>query len=430
MTENSKGLTHSLYRRLTREHPGEGASKFIRDLGWIGVSFALAKIVSSLLNIVAARLLGPAEYGKVNLFVSTGGMIAPFIIAGMNTAVIRYGVALSDRAKVFQTAAAIFLTLASVTTIALLTLKAPLGRLLGVPDGMLELSLFYALATGTFMLASAMQQASGNFSRRGWSEIAFSALLATVFFSGLGFFGRTYEAMACAYIAAFGCVGLYLLPKNIPVTGFSLLEAEKFRPLAQYSAYSFGGGIGAFLLLNVQSLIINTMLTPEDVGQYAAYYTATVGVAAYLGYALGTVLFPKASASTNSRRLWNMAAGTWLRLALPTALFFLAVEAGALLLMGRQQYGLNGQRMALFAICGTLMLTYGSLAQIIFSEGVKAARLSLYMGWGGGIVNFAACLYFIPLMGVDGAALAFTLTYTLLLVWLWKVKDAYLSRPE
>lgn len=201
-------------------------------------------MISSLLNIAAGRLLGPAEYGKVNLFVSAGTAISPFIVAGLNT----------------------FLTLAAATCGVVLVFDREFGTLFGVPPGMLRLSLAYAAAAGAFLLASAMQQASGNFSRRGQSEISFSALLVAVFLSGLYFFGRTYEALACAYIAAFGCVGIFLLVRNVPADDFSLLIKEKLRAMLQYSTYSFGGGLGAFLVLNVQGLIIDAFLAPEDVG--------------------------------------------------------------------------------------------------------------------------------------------------------------------
>lgn len=423
-------MINSLYHRLTREHPGEGGREFIRNLGWIGASFTLAKAVSSLLGIAAGRLLGPVEYGKVNLFVSAGTAILPFLLAGLNAAVIKYGVAASDRPGVFRTSAFFFLTLTVIVGVLTLVFSEAISALLGIPPGMLFLSLAYAAAAGAFALASSMQQASGSFSRRGISEIAFSALLTAVFFAGLFALGRTYEAMAYAYIAAFGCIGTYLLFVHVPASGPRVLEKEKLRPMLQYGAYSFGGGLGAFLVLNVQGLILNAFLAPRDVGLYAAYYLATIGVSAYLGHAISTVLFPKASASTNSRRLWDMAAMSWMRLAVPAVLFFMAAEAAVLTLMGTQQYGIQPRLIFLFALCGTLMLIYGSLAQIVFSEGVRAAKLSLFLAWGGGLVNFTACLALIPIYGVAGAALAFILTYLLLLAWLWKVKDAYLSGPE
>jgi len=80
--------------------------------------------------------------------------------------------------------------------------------------------------------------------------------------------------------------------------------------------------------MNVQSLVLNAFLTPEEVGVYAAYNTATIGISGYLAYAVGTVLFPKASASTNRQRLWDLGARTWKYLAPAAVLFFIAVEAG------------------------------------------------------------------------------------------------------
>ncbi len=426
MTILFRSLTDRAYRFLAGEHPGEGSRNFLRNLSWIGASFFLAKVASSLLSITAGRLLGPAEYGKVNLFVSAGAAIVPFMIVGLNVSLVRYGVSDGDRERVFGTASSLFTAMAILTGAAVLLFRTRLSAFLGITPAMLVLSLCYAAAAGAFQLTSAMQQASGHFSTRGLSEITFSAILAAGFFAGLYFFGKSYLAMAYAYIAAFGAIAGFLMAKYVP-SRLKLLSAEKFRPLAQYSAYTFGGSLGAFLVLRVQSFIINSFLTPEDVGQYAAYYTATIGAAAYMGYAVATVLFPKASSSSNSRRLWKIVSESWIRLALPAVLFFLAAETAALLLMGRHQYGMQAGLMVLFAICGTLMLIYGSLAQIVFSGGAKAARLILFTSWGGGLINFAACLALIPVFKVAGAAMAFILTYLFLLVWLWKAKDPYLS---
>ena len=121
-----------------------------------------------------------------------------------------------------------------------------------------------------------------------------------------------------------------------------------------------------------------------------------------------------------------MAVRSWLRLAPAAIVFFVLVEAAVLTLMGRHQYGMQPRLMLLFALCGTVMLVHSSLAQIIFSEGIKASRLSLTMTWAGGLLNFAACLLLIPVFRVDGAAMAFILTYVVLLFWFGKVKDSYL----
>ena len=117
----------------------------------------------------------------------------------------------------------------------------------------------------------------------------------------------------------------------------------------------------------------------------------------------------------------------WTGLAPATVLFFLFMEAAVLSLMGRHQYGMNALLMLLFALCGTLMLVHGSLSQILFSEGIKTARPLMFLSWGAGLFNLIACLLLIPCLGVSGAALAFVLTYSLMVLWLFKAKDRYLD---
>ena len=427
MLENDANIFHVLYRRIIGERPEAGAKEFIKHLSWIGVSFALAKVISSLVNIAAGRMLGPQEYGKINILVSTGAAISPFLIAGLGNSMIKYGVVKEDRDRVFSTAGAVFLGLILLISSFTLLFRAPISSFFGIGVKMLFLALAYAVSTSSFLMASSMQQASGSFSGRGLSEITFSALLAAGFFLGVRYLGRLYEAMAYAYIAAFGCVALFWLFRIGRVTKLSLLGKEQFFRMSEYGAYSFGGGLASFFLFNVQSLILNASLPPREVGIYAAYYTATFGIAGYLGYAVNTVLFPKASASTNRKRLWELAAKGWTYLAPAMVLLFVAAEAAFLSLMGKHQYGMDARLMFLFALCGTLLLAQSSLMQILASGGVKALRLGMFLVWGAGTFNFIACLLLIPRLKITGAALAFIFTYALMLFWLWWAKDSYLE---
>ncbi len=429
MPDNEK-LTHKIYRRLLGEHPGEGAAAFIRNLGWIGVSFSLARVISGLANIAAARMLGPGEYGKISVLVSTGAIITPFLLIGLNYSVMKYGTLPEERDRMFTTAGAAFLVLILLTSAFLIFFRTALSALLGIDARVLLLALVYAIAASAFTLASSMQQALGSFSRRGLSEIFFSLLLAAVFFLGVRYYGRVYETMIWAYTAAFGCVSVFSLAIISRGVKFSLLSVKRFLTVSEYGIYYFGSGLSAFLLLSVQSLVLNALLTPREVGVYAAYITASVGMAAYLGTALTAVLFPKAVASTNRRRLWDLGARSWRYLGPAALLFFMLSETAVLSLMGRHQYALDIKLVFLFACCGTLLLAYYSQAQIIFSEGTRASRLSLIMALAGGAFNFAACLLLVPLFKIAGAAIAFIITYSVLLAWLWKAKDSHLGNQE
>lgn len=429
MPESHIKHANFVYRRILGEHPGEGAKEFIKHLSWIGASFILAKIISSLINIAAGRALGPREYGQISVLVSTGTAIAPFLLAGLNYSTIKFGTETKDRDRVFTTAAAVFLGLSVLAGAIVTIFRVRLSSFLGISQGMLLLSLAYAFSMSAFVLTSSIQQSLGSFSKRGLSEIGFSVLLAAGFFAGLFYFGRSYKVMAWAYIAAFSSLSIYWLFRIGSVIKPGLLDRKRFLAMSEYGLYYFGAALGSFLVMNVQNLILNACLTRAEVGIYAAYNTATIGISGYLGYAIGTVLFPKASASTNRQRLWDMGTKIWLYLAPASVLVFVALEIAILSLMGRHQYGMDPLLMVLFSCCGTLMLAYNSMAQIIFSEGIKASRLAMAISLGAGAVNFAACILLVPYFKVMGAAAAFIITYSLMLAWLWKAKTPYLGQP-
>lgn len=421
-----KGLLQAVYLRLAGETPGEGALQFVRNLKLIGVSFAFAKVVSALVSVAAGRLLGPEEFGRISVVVSAGAALALFIVGGLKNAVVRYGADARDRDAVFTAGAAAFLALAAAVSALTLLFGGGLSAFFGITPRMLDLALFYALALGLYTIATAFQQGAGNFSARGGSEVLFSLIMAAVFFALAGRFSLGYEAMAWAYIAAFGSTGLFWFVRSLRGIRPAFPEKKKASEMAWYGFYFFGSGTAHFLMVNVQALLLNHLLPQREVGVYAAYYTASIGVASYLGHAIGTVLFHKASASTNRARLWDLAVRGWLRLAPAAIALFLAAETGVLGLMGRHQYGLNPWTALLFAAAATAILIFTSLADIVYSEGVRALRFSLFLTWGGGLLNLAACLLLAPRFGAAAAAVSTILSYGAMTLLLRKAKTAYL----
>lgn len=418
------------YHSLLGETPGTGAKEFIRHLSLIGTSFAIAKIISGLVTIAAGRLLGPLEFGKINVMASAGAALAPFMLAGLHYSVVKYGVNKEERPRVFSSALTAFASLASLVCGLSLLFSGHLTALFHIDRRMLFFSLAYAAATAAFLLVSGMQQALGHFSRRGLSEIGFSLLMAGVFISGITYLGRVYEAMAWAYITAFGGMTLFWLNRTRRDVRLGAFSGAAFARISEYGFYNFGSSLGGVLLLNVQGLVINAALSARETGIYAAYYTAAINIGGYLAYALTTVLFAKAAGTTDRRRLWDLAIRSWKRLAPAVMIFFILVQLAVLTLMGRHQYGLDLRLVLLFAVCGTLMLAQSSLSQIILVQGVKASRLGLCIALGAGLLNFMACLALVPRFGIEGVTIAFILTYAAMIGWLWKVKGSYLSTGE
>jgi O-antigen/teichoic acid export membrane protein len=423
-------LKDRFYSGLLGETLGSGAREFIQHLGLIGASFAVAKVITGLVSIAAGRLLGPQEYGRINVMASAGAAIAPFMLVGLQYSVVKYGANREERPRVFGSALAAFAALSLLVCCVALLFRNPLAELLHINGRMLFFSLAYAAATAGFLLVSGMQQALGHFSRRGLSEIGFSVTMAVVFAGGIIYLGRIYEAMAWAYITAFGGMAIFWLSQARRHVKFEGFSRAVFARMAEYGFYNFGASLGAVMLLNVQGLVVSAALSARETGIYAAYYTAAISIGGYLAYALTTVLFPKASSTADRRRLWDLAVRSWSRLFVAVLVFFILIELAVLSLMGRHQYGLDLKLVLLFAVCGTLMLVQSSLTQIILAEGIKASRLGLYIAVGCGLLNFAACVVLVPRFGVEGVTLAFILSYSTMIAWLWKVKDSYLSAGE
>ena len=424
------GLKNSIYHRLLGEVLGSGAQEFIKHLGLIGTSFAIAKVISGLVNIAAGRLLGPLEYGKINVMASVGAAFAPFMLAGLHYSVVKYGVGKEERPRVFSTALTAFGALTALVCGLSLLFSGHLTMLFHIDVRMLFFSLAYAAATAAFLLVSGMQQALGYFSKRGLSEIGFSLLMAGVFITGITYFGRVYEAMAWAYIVAFGGMAIFWLNRTRRDVSFPGFSRTIFARISEYGFYNFGASLGGVLLLNIQGLVINASLPAREIGIYAAYYTASINIGGYMGHALTTVLFAKSAATADRRRLWDLAVKSWRRLFPAVLALFILVETAVLLLMGRHQYSLDWRLVLLFAASGTLTLAGNSLAQIILSEGILASRLGLYITIGCGLYNFFSCLALVPRFGVGGAAISLIFTYSAMIAWLWVVKDSYLARGE
>ncbi len=419
-------LVLSLPDRLLGAGRTQGAARFLRDLGWIGVSFTAARIVSGLCSILAARLLGPAEYGLVGLAVAAGSLISTAMLIGMNASVVRYGAAGPEARSAFGIGARVVGVGVLLVTAGLLAGGRRLGDLIGLTPPVLWTGWAYAVAFTGYTLAASLQQALGRFGRRGWAEITFAALSFTFFVSGLALFKPDFRSLALAYVAAYAvAAAVFLWPLRSEILP-APIDRSRTSPMIRYGFYTLGCGVGFFLTSSVQTLLLNALLSTREVGIYVAHSLASVGLALFAGSMFNTVFFPKASASTNRPRLWRGLWRAWILALAPALLAFVLIQGIVLSLMGRAAFSLEPRRIVLFSLCSCVVLMQTSLGQIIGAEGVRGARLGLLMSLGMGATNFAGSLVLIPRWGIEGAVAAMTIAYSLGLAWLCLVSRNYL----
>lgn len=412
--------------RLLRAGRTQGAARFLKDLGWIGVSFTAARIVSGLCSILAARLLGPEEYGRVGLAVAAGSLLSTLMLLGMNAAIVRYGAGGPGASSAFGIGARLAGVGFLVTTVALIAGGRRLGELLGLPAAILWSGWAYATAFSGYALAAGILQALGRFAQRGWTEIGLAGLTLAFFGSGLALHRPSFASLVLAYVSALAVVAAATL---WPLRSQVLPQPQdggRRSPMIRYGIYTMGCGVGFFLTSTVQALLLNALLSTRDVGIYAAHTLASVGLAMFVGSLFSTVFFPKASASTDRRRLWRGLWKAWLFALVPSFLAFALAQCVVLVLMGRAVFIPEPRRIALFALGSCVVLMQTSVGQVIGAEGVRGARLGLVMSLAMGGLNLAGSLTLIPRFGIEGAVAAMTVSYAVGLVWLGLVGPRYL----
>src|SRR5690606_33142482 len=64
--------------------------KFIKNVSYVGIGTIIASIFSFSFNILAGRVLGPAEYGAFTLVQSIGMFLYIPMLLGFHTALVKY----------------------------------------------------------------------------------------------------------------------------------------------------------------------------------------------------------------------------------------------------------------------------------------------------------------------------------------------------
>ncbi len=213
MTNFIENTFNAVYRWVFKENPTSGSKKFFKNLGIIGVSFAIAKILTGLTNIAAGRLLGPNEYGKLNLIISIGAILSTCLLIGINYSIIKYGVLKEKQKKTISTAFLFSAPYMLIISALAYFCKAKISVFFGISQELLIFAIFYAAAISLFHITSSILQTLSKFKQRGLGEISFAIIFLLSFAGGALMIGKTFEAMAYAYIIAFSAVSLFFVLK-------------------------------------------------------------------------------------------------------------------------------------------------------------------------------------------------------------------------
>lgn len=181
----------------------------------------------------------------------------------------------------------------------------------------------------------------------------------------------------------------------------------------QYGIKAYLAAFFAFLVLRADMLMVKYMLGAEQAG----YYSIAVSMADMtyiLPVTAGAILFPKLSAIHNIDEKWDLTKKTAIGIAFvmtaSTAIASLLVAPIIQLLFGKPF--LPAAPAFIWLMPGIVMLSIASVfSSFIASVNIPAMVVILYFCMA--LLNVILNLYFIPLLGIIGASISSTISYTL-----------------
>jgi O-antigen/teichoic acid export membrane protein len=378
-------------------------------------SYVLMRSVSFLTLPYVARVLGPVEFGRLDLLTTitqTAGLFAGF---GIIEAVLRYA-STDDRAPGDRLdgrsakANGLGLTLAGgvLFLIALLALvpwlaqvlpgdQEPgllsLGMLAGVASAWIALPNVIlrmqdrALAYAIFMFVYAMLQAGGN---------------VLFVWMGYGVFGIMVVSAASTCIMA--CVAVI---QQLRDSGIAL-ELRAARHLLVFGLPILASSVAAFMMNGMERWVLAAHLTPEDYGHYAAAVKLfTLAVLAFQPFGLwwSAQRYRLLAGPDGERRLVHYAT-------LGILLNFLLCTGVALInpVLIRVLFGAAYEAPAWWTTALLLVLLLRSVADLT-SMGLFLGERSheqMIIQWAAAAVTVALLFALIPFLGFSGLALALT----------------------
>ncbi len=396
---------HQLYHYLFGSEPSEFVQRLIKNFSLSFVSVSSATVITFGIHIWVVRLIGPAEFGKLNIISSVAEFLLILPLFGLTSSASRYLSAKPESRQ--QIIGTIFLSVLAFFLIFTLAYPlvfpqiAHLFHFSGIPANLI---LLYTGCSVFFYLFQSFFQGQQQFKKYAILTIASAAVfvVATILFVQLSgaktflplFYGNVFRMLLVIF------VGVLLM-------GRSLLNFSKgwFKELAHYgSLHMLSAYAGFFSLGALDNLMINYYLGPEHVGLYAAYYAA-FGV--FVGRILSTfsqIFLPMASEASDVTKLsWGLSV-FFKRLGLLIWIFVFGLIWLLFQFYGKA-YVFDWRLAVMLSFNITLYSALMVLGNIVTSTGIRGARFGTALAFISALINVTFNALFIPKLGLFGVVI-------------------------
>jgi O-antigen/teichoic acid export membrane protein len=399
-----RSIAASLRQSLARHLTGR-PRELLRSLGILFAYNRVGAVFTAAAGILAARWMGPTEFGRIGLVAQVAAVAALVTILGAHSSMYRFLPSAQPSERDLLQGSALTGSLLGTLALGLvyLALRSHLDGLLRIPLSVWDLAAAASGVLGATMLTESFLRGQQRFTLI--ARLRFASAL-TFFGAFLLLFVFLRRVDARSYFAA-------LLGSQVLFSALALSWGGLGRPraspagLRQVFGYGFINTLSALLLMAFTSsdlLVVNYFLPPRELGVYNMYQGAIRGQFSALFFEVFCVVFIPTIASMDKLEVHRK-----FRRMIPLLFAGVALGAGCLVLVGvwlaGSDYPLGAGYVLLTAAGVASVAIFQIYSAILSMEGVRGAWLCLAPLAAGLPISCGLQVQLTRRMGLSGAML-------------------------
>jgi O-antigen/teichoic acid export membrane protein len=387
----------------------------------LGIGQTGAYVSQLLLTIIIARAIQPEGYGILSLFLMIGGIFCLLLIDWPNSSIIRYGkqefIETEKISELFWARSSILLVTFLIALFTLLFFKNFMDDYVGIKNASFLL-IGYICSTSMILFISTIFQTTGKIKLFGFMNfISKFSLLVLVTFIIIIFHSLTIIDTILLYTLSqifVVIVGIAIINKKwiIPIN----FSKEMILTIVIFTWPMIFGALSTILFNYCSTILIKTYLTISDVGIYSVAYMVITILSAII-LSLPYLLLPIVATLKAQQRtqilvdfineiipqgvfLWSIFVSIFaimcsFMIPIIFGLSFAQATTPMLILL----IGVSFMSISAFLTC--ILVNYDLMKKLVF--------LSILIA----ILNLVGSLILIPMIGLNGAALATACSYAI-----------------
>lgn len=400
----------------------DGAKSILKHISYVAASGIIAGLLGLLFNILAARVLGPAVFGKYSLVLSISRFLMIPMVYGLTTATIKYAsndLNKEETSKILSTATITIITLSLFSATVFYLGGHKISSFFNVEISVFIGAIFYSLFSSLSQFGKAFLQTRKRFKMLSSMEITTAALSLTSLFIALYYFKEmSFVSPTAASTIGFVIpiiVFAYLIKKYLHRFSFDFAWSLKLLTYGQYTILSTAS---TFLTLAADKLILNSHFPLITVGIYTAYFAASQSFTVNkLLMAIWTVLSPLLSDPEHGKKGYTtLKKNIFLVTGIIFIINFFCIIA--LVLLFGNDYPMLPMFAMLFSVSSSLAFASGLYTILLNAHDLKGRKHTALSNMACAILNLILNLIFIPIYGMYAGAVILVITNLILVLLL------------